>query len=511
MLSSLLPDILNPNKDSNFDAVNGPGYASPAEACKGPREKYLFITCPSSEPEKAPDAIVSIDVDPNSETYGQAVSKLMMPNLGDEIHHMGWNICSSCHGCKDAKRSHLIITCLLSSRIYIVNAEDPRNLILTKTIEGETLKKFDVHFPHTIHCTKNHIMISTLGDANDNNKCDFLLIDNKTFEPTGTWVKGDINKDNKLFCYDFWYQPYHKVLISSEWGAPKCVRDKFKPTDVALGYYGHKINIFDFPDGTLRQTITFEGDEGWCPFEMRFKHDPKDRNAFILTALGSALYHVYKDSDEDIEWKHRVAVSIPSKTVKNWILPTMPSMPTDLVISMDDNYLFMSNWAHGDIRMYNIRDPFSIKLVGRVFVGGSIHKESGVIVEEDSELVGQPDATYVKGIKIEGGPHRLMLSLDGKRLYVTNQLFSPWERQFYPQNFISGGKLIQIDVDTEEKSTAANRMKINQDFLVDFGTLFDNGIPYFAHEMRYPGGDVVSDIFLVPEKEGSCCDKRDCD
>ena len=64
----------------------------------------------------------------------------------------------------------------------------------------------------------------------------------------------------------------------------------------------------------------------------------------------------------------------------------MASHPTDLVISMDDNYLFMSNWAHGDVQMYDIKDPSSVKLVGRIFVGESIHKESSVISEEDSEL-----------------------------------------------------------------------------------------------------------------------------
>ena len=33
---------------------------------------------------------------------------------------------------------------------------------------------------------------------------------------------------------------------------------------------------------------------------------------------------------------------------------------------------------------------------------------------------------------IEGAPQMLQLSLDGKRLYVTTSLFSPWDKQFYP-------------------------------------------------------------------------------
>ena len=34
--------------------------------------------------------------------------------------------------------------------------------------------------------------------------------------------------------------------------------------------------------------------------------------------------------------------------------------------------------------------------------------------------------------------------LDGKRLYVTNSLFSPWDHQFYPDMEERGGYLMQV-------------------------------------------------------------------
>ena len=122
------------------------------------------------------------------------------------------------------------------------------------------------------------------------------------------------------------------------------------------------------------------------PLEVRFKHNPEDKNVFIGTALGSSLFHLWKPSEDSVEMKHRLAVSVPSKNVENWALPSMPGLITDIIISMDDNFIFFSNWLHGDIRMYDIRDPFDVKLVGQVFVGGSIHKETSVKVTEDSEL-----------------------------------------------------------------------------------------------------------------------------
>ena len=69
----------------------------------------------------------------------------------------------------------------------------------------------------------------------------------------------------------------------------------------------------------------------------------------------------------------------------------------------------------------------------QVFLGGCISKGGAVKVVQDSELKEQPDAVYVKGKKIEGGPQMIQLSLDGKRLYSTTSLYSVWDKQFYPE------------------------------------------------------------------------------
>lgn len=45
----------------------------------------------------------------------------------------------------------------------------------------------------------------------------------------------------------------------------------------------------------------------------------------------------------------------------------------------------------------------------------------------------QPEGLVVKDTAIQGGPQMLQLSLDGKRLYLTTSLFTPWDKQFYPE------------------------------------------------------------------------------
>lgn len=39
-------------------------------------------------------------------------------------------------------------------------------------------------------------------------------------------------------------------------------------------------------------------------------------------------------------------------------------MITDILISLDDKYLYLSNWLHGDVRQYDITDPANPKLTG---------------------------------------------------------------------------------------------------------------------------------------------------
>lgn len=53
----------------------------------------------------------------------------------------------------------------------------------------------------------------------------------------------------------------------------------------------------------------------------------------------------------------------------------------------------------------------------------------------------------------------------------------------------AGSVMMQIDVDS-----GSGGLSLNETFLVDFGKEPDG--PVLAHELRYPGGDCTSDIWL---------------
>ena len=59
----------------------------------------------------------------------------------------------------------------------------------------------------------------------------FVILDGKTFDVKGRWESGPAAP----MGYDFWYQPLHNVMISTEWGEPKALTKGFKVEDVQTG------------------------------------------------------------------------------------------------------------------------------------------------------------------------------------------------------------------------------------------------------------------------------------
>ena len=48
----------------------------------------------------------------------QVIHRLHLPYKGDELHHSGWNACSSCFSDPSASRKLLILPGLVSGRVY---------------------------------------------------------------------------------------------------------------------------------------------------------------------------------------------------------------------------------------------------------------------------------------------------------------------------------------------------------------------------------------------------------
>jgi len=475
----------------------GPGYATPLAAMQGKREKIVYLPLVALNPDNAdappkdPDALATVDVDPESPDYGKVVHVLDMPHVGDELHHTGWNTCSSCFGDVGQTRDKLILPSLGSDRVYIIDVgTDPLKPKVHKTVEPSDLHNNGLGSPHTSHClASGEVMISCMGNQKGDGKCGFFLMDGKTFKPIGEWINKAASEDSKdVLGYDFWYQPLHNVMISSEWGWPSAFRRGFHLDDVQAGKYGRKLHVWDWHARTYMQEIDL-GDDGIIPLEIRFLHDPTATEGFVGCALSSSVFRFFREGHQ---WKAEKVIQVAPKTVSGWILPQMPGLITDILISLDDKYLYFSNWLHGDIRQYDITDRRNPKLVGQIFLGGLLAPDDSnpVKVVEDPEGASIPTPIVINGEKTCTSPQMIQLSLDGKRLYVSTSLYSPWDKQFFPAMCKKGGHMFQINVNTE-----VGGLTLNRDLMVDFGNL-PGRCPYLAHEIRYPGGDCTSDIWL---------------
>jgi len=436
-------------------------FDSPESARQSPPEKLGYVMgVYAGTPIKKPDYLATIDLDPSSKTYSQVIHRLPMPNVGDELHHFGWNACASCHGQRE--RRYLIIPGLVSGRIHIVDTAIPEKPRLHKVIEPEEIvHKTKLTAPHTVHCLADgRMMISMLGDDQLQAPGGFLLLD-ENFEIAGRW-EADTRGMN--FNYDFWYQPRHNVMVSSEWAAPSTTRPGFKPEDVQAGKYGHHVHIWDWNKRKIAKSIDL-GEKGMVPLEVRFHHHPDSTHAYVGAALSSVMWHLFKEGDE---WKAEKVIEVESKKVNG---QEIPGLISDLVVSMDDRWLYFSNWLQGDVRQYDISNPAKPKLTGQVWGGG---------------LIG--NAPKIHGKQVTGGPQMLQLSLDGKRLYVTDSLASSWDNQFYPNIAKQGSLMLQLDADTNKGG-----LKLNERFYLDFGKEPEG--PARAHEIRFPSGDSTSDVW----------------
>jgi selenium-binding protein 1 len=467
------PDDAHAGHDHDQHDHEGPGYATPQAAIEEsePEELAYVMGLYVGTDVEAPDFLGVVDLDPDSDTYAEVVNRVEMPNMGDELHHFGWNACSSSCHVGGLERRHLVVPGQRSSRIHVIDAKDRRNPELETVIEPEEVFEYDLSAPHTVHCIPDgQILISMLGDADGDLPGGFLQLDESDFSIAGRWdPPGEIEMN-----YDYWYQPRRNVMISSEWAAPKTYYPGFDLDDVEAGKYGRQLHVWDWEAGTVEQTLDL-GEEGMIPLEVRFLHSPDHAHGYVGAALSSNIFHFQETERSPGErvgrFEAEKAIDVEAREHEDWEMP-VPGLVTDLLVSMDDRYLFFSNWLHGDVRMYDISDPSNPRLADRIWAGG--HFGPSRPIEGEREVI--------------GGPQMLQLSLDGERLYWTTSLFSSWDNQFYPEEGEKGSVMLKADVDPRRGT-----MELDQEFLVDFGEM-PHG-PARAHEIRWPDGDCTSDVW----------------
>jgi methanethiol oxidase len=443
-------------------------YPSPTMAMQAPAETIAYVALLNPDPT-ASDALAVLDVDPTSPAYGAQLSRVDMPRAGDELHHFGWNACSSCL-CPNAphphmQRRYLVVPGMRSSRIHILDTQpDPRHPRLAKVIEAEeVIRKTGYSRPHTAHCGPDGIYINALGDGGGDAPGGIFVLDPETFEIKGRWEK---ERGPQRLSYDFWWHLGHDTMITSEWGTPNMVESGVNPELLLAGKYGNALHIWDLQRRQHLHRLVLE---------LRPAHDPNETYGFVgvvtsLKDLSSSIWMWHRDGGG--AWRIHKAIEIPAEPASADDLPPLlkgfgavPPLVTDINLSLDDRFLYVSCWGTGELKQFDVSDPFNPIETGSVKLGGIVRR---------TPHPARPDEPR------NGAPQMVEISRDGKRVYVTNSLYRAWDEQFYPDGI--KGWLAKVDVRPN------GGIDLDPNGFVEF-----NGMR--PHQVHLEGGDASSDSY----------------
>jgi selenium-binding protein 1 len=228
------------------------------------------------------------------------------------------------------------------------------------------------------------------------------------------------------------------------------------------------------------QTVDL-GDEHQMALELRPAHDPAKKYGFVgvVVSVEDLSASVWLWHEQDGQWTASKVITIPAEPAPAEQLPPLlqgfgavPPLITDIALSVDDQFLYVSCWGTGEMKQYDVRDPFNPREVGSVRIGG---------------IVGRVPHPARPDQPLTGGPQMVEVSRDGKRVYFTNSLYGSWDEQFYPDGV--GAWMVKLDVG------GGGGIAFDERFFLE-GEVFQGRR---VHQVRLDGGDASSDSYCYSD------------
>ena len=180
------------------------------------------------------------------------------------------------------------------------------------------------------------------------------------------------------------------------------------------------------------------------------------------------------------QWSVDKVITIPAEPAEPDELPpalkpfgAVPPLVSDIDLSVDDRCLYVSCWGTGELKQFDVSDPFHPRETASVRLGGVVRRQPHPAAPE---------------LPLAGGPQMIEISRDGRRVYATNSLYAAWDEVFYPDGVGAWMAKMDADVDAGE--------------LVPDSGFFPDGDDFRGlrvHQTRLQGGDASSDSYCFTD------------
>ncbi|MGB0848777.1 MAG: selenium-binding protein SBP56-related protein [Thiolinea sp.] len=370
------------------------------------------------------DKLVTVDVNPKSEKYGQVINTLSVGGR-NEAHHSGFT----------DDRKYLWAGGLDTNKIFVFDVHtDPAKPTLNNVITDFVSASGGVVGPHTTYALPGRMMVTGLSNNKDNGGRTAMVEYTNSGQYLAThWMPTDENlngaeKTGKFadgYGYDLRVLPRRNVMVTSSftgWSNYMMDMGKMINDAEAMKRFGNTVVIWDLHSKKPKKILDVPG----APLEIRCAWNPQNNWCVTTTALTSKLWLIHEDDEGEWQAKPIADIGDASK------IP----LPVDISLQSDDKGLWINTFMDGKTRYFDLTD------------------------------IDNPKQTYEKEIGAQ--VNMASSSWSGERVYYTSSLLANWDKK-------------GDDNDQYFKSFTWNGSELEEQFALDFNEL-KLGRP---HQMRF--------------------------
>jgi selenium-binding protein 1 len=372
------------------------------------------------------DKLVTVDVNPESPSYGEVVSSLSVGGR-NEAHHTGLS----------DDRRYLWASSLDTSKIFLFDIHsDPAKPTLHKVIDDFVAKSGGVVGPHTTYALPGRMMISGLSNNRDHGGRTALVEYTNAGDYIVThWMPTDDNLQGAVksglyadgFGYDIRALPRKNIMVTSSftgWNNYMMNMGAMMSDPEAMKAFGNTAVVWDLHARQPKKVLDVPG----APLELRCAWGDEHNYCFTTTALTSEVWLIFEDDKG--EWQSEKVGDIGDAA-------KIP-LPVDISIFADDSRLWVNTWNDGMTRLYDVSDPHDAKqiyskkigdqvnMVSQSWDGKRVYYTSSLLANWDKQEPVGPDLQYLKIYDFDGKELKETLSID----FLAAKLGAPHQMRF---------------------------------------------------------------------------------